>query len=127
MIDLVRYLREKGIDTRLLVFGAGPNEKERDSLERYARLISVNEFVSLNAPVPRASLPEVLLDVDIGLALFPDDPFFQQNSPIKVMEYLALGLPVVGCNNPDLECLVKYCNGVLFVRGSISNRSPRVL
>lgn len=111
MIDLVRHLRDKDIDAQLLAYGAGPTGKERDSLRNYARTIGIHEYVSLNPPVPRASLPEKLLNVDIGLALFPADPFFQQNSPTKVTEYLALGLPVVGCNNPDQELLVRYCGG----------------
>ncbi len=51
-------------------------------------------------PKPFQELPAYLAHVDVGLVPLLDTPYNRASSPLKVLEYLAAGLPVVTSVNP---------------------------
>jgi len=51
----------------------------------------------------------------IGLAPIPRGPLLDCGSPTKVIEYLALGVPLVANDNPDQERIVREGGGGLCV------------
>jgi glycosyltransferase involved in cell wall biosynthesis len=111
-------------DTRFgaVFIGDGP---ERASAERAARDVPGVTFTGF---LPHATLPAALAAADIGVA--PFDPIKHAPlrlgfywSPLKIFEYMAVGLPVVAPALPRLKRLVEDGHeGVLY-----SPKDPRGL
>lgn len=98
---------------RLLVVGDGP---ERVALETQAGRLGVRRRVVFAGAVPHAEVPAYLDAMDVGVAPFePISGFYF--SPLKVIEYLAAGLPVVASRQGDLPQVVGDA-GILYEPGS---------
>lgn len=87
----------------LLVIGDGPLG---DEVERTAKLLGT-ERVTWTGAVPHAQVPAWLAHADVGVAPYPllQDFYF---SPLKIVEYLAVGLPVVASDIGQIPDLVQH-------------------
>src|SRR5690606_26431066 len=83
---------------RLLLVGEGP---QAASLRRQAAELGISDAVIFTGAVAPADVPGYLGEMDIAVAPYPapsgdldggQDSYF---SPLKVLEYMAAGLPVV--------------------------------
>ena len=103
-------------DARLLIVGDGP---KRDALERRTDALrgeaaSSVEFVGAVAP---NAVPTLLARMNVGTAPYADrrDCYF---SPLKVLEYMAAGLPVVASDAGQVrEMVVHDRTGLLVAPG----------
>lgn len=59
--------------------------------------------VQVEPPVPQESLPDVLAEIDVGLLAYVDSPLVRAMTPVKSLELLAAGRPVVARRSPALE------------------------
>lgn len=59
--------------------------------------------VSLEPPVPHTRVGEVLAELDLGLLAYRDIPVYRHMSPLKNLELMAAGRPVVVRPTPALE------------------------
>ncbi len=59
--------------------------------------------ISVEPPVPHALIGEVLAEFDVGLLAYADSPVYRHMSPLKNLEMLAAGRPVVARPTPALE------------------------
>ena len=75
----------------LFIVGDGP---QRDLLAQLSRDLGMDSAVTFTGAVPHAEMPAHLAAMDIAVAPYiSSDGFYF--SPLKVMEYLAMGRPVV--------------------------------
>ena len=88
----------------LVVVGDGP---EREGLERDLAVRGVAKHASLVGAVPPAAVPSFLARVDAGIAPYPMLSRFYF-SPLKVLEYMAAGLPVVASRIGQIAELVEH-------------------
>lgn len=98
---------------RLLIVGDGP---ERHALEARASILGLGGRALFAGAVAHAQVPAYLDSMDIGTAPFESITGFYF-SPLKVVEYLAAGLPVVASRQGDLLLLVGNA-GILYEPGS---------
>ena len=76
---------------QLLIIGDGP---QREQLTQLSRELKLDEVVTFTGAISHAEMPAHLAALDIAAAPYlSSDGFYF--SPLKVMEYLAMGLPVV--------------------------------
>jgi len=112
-LDLaVRCLRRPELAAAILVIvGTGPNES---AIQRLASEIGVADRVLFPGPCPHAEMPELLAGFDI--ALLPGiTPY---SSPLKLLEYMASGLPVVAPDLANLREIVTHRrDSLLFAPG----------
>lgn len=73
----------------------GGDEQQVAFLRDRARAFGVEDRVDLRGLVPRAQVYPIVREHDASLAYIPCDPRFHVASPAKVIECLALGIPVV--------------------------------
>lgn len=90
-LDLLEAVSASG--TSLLLVGprSFANRAEEDAFERLVRLPGVYWAGEL----PRDELPAHLRALDVGLTPYADSMFNRRSYPLKTVEYLAAGLPVV--------------------------------
>lgn len=97
---------------QLLIVGDGP---ERAHLEKLVLDRGLAKRVVFTASVTHDHIPEHLAAMDIGAAPYlPQDNFYF--SPLKVVEYMAAGLPVVASDQGDIRLLVGHA-GLLVPAG----------
>jgi glycosyltransferase involved in cell wall biosynthesis len=89
-------------DVRVLIVGDGP---ERARLEALAAELGIAERVVFTGAVAHDAIPDHLAAMTVAVA-----PYHRQSdfyfSPLKIVEYLAAGLPVVASEQGDLARLV---------------------
>lgn len=81
----------------LVVVGDGD---ARSELERLVIELDIEESVIFTGEIPFEDVPEYLWAFDIGLAYIRDSVQYRDQPPLKTVEYLASGLPVVGTDTP---------------------------
>jgi glycosyltransferase involved in cell wall biosynthesis len=98
-------------EIRLLLVGDGPT---RGLCERLASEPGLAGRVVFAGPRPPRDIPDLLHQMHIGVAPAPPDAggYF---SPLKVLEYLAAGLPVVATRTGPVEELVTDGHDALLV------------
>jgi len=86
-------LKKRIPNVQLVIAGAGPEEA---ALKDLAAQLDVGREVRFLGQVQPSALPGILAGADVGLALsLPDSQFRQYASPLKLIEYMAAGLPVI--------------------------------
>jgi glycosyltransferase involved in cell wall biosynthesis len=102
----------------LLIVGDGP---EREAVREASRRLPPGQRVELTGAVAHDRVPDFLAAMDIGAAPFEPQANFYF-SPLKIAEYLAAGLPVVGTAQGDLPSMVGDA-GIMVAPGSVSELS----
>ncbi|MGA1052002.1 MAG: glycosyltransferase family 4 protein [Ilumatobacteraceae bacterium] len=100
--SVLEELRRRGHDARLLIVGGGPGA---DAVAAAARACGIEEHLEITGALDQADAITRIRGAWIGMAPYPDSDFFYF-SPIKVMEYLAAGLPVVATAVGEVPALV---------------------
>ncbi len=102
LVEAFALLHERLADTRLLVVGDGP-ERGRMAAELAGHgLQAVSYFTGA---VPAEAVPALLASMHAAVAPYPKLEKFYF-SPLKVLEYMAAGLPVVASRIGQLENLI---------------------
>jgi glycosyltransferase involved in cell wall biosynthesis len=110
-LDLVlrsmEIILEKGSDIRLVVAGTG----RKDYLDRID--VRIKEYdlvkhVEFLGVVEHEKLPLVLGSCHIGLAVAPENILRRYAFPLKIVEYMAMGLPVIGNRGTESGRVIEY-------------------
>ena len=83
----------------------------------YLKLIQelgISGAVSIWPPVRYADIPSILADFDVALAVVPDAPAWRYQPTLKVLEYRALGMPIIATDlQPNRRIVLDGVNGVI--------------
>ncbi len=110
LVEAVARVAADGVPTELLLIGDGPLLPQ---VTDRARDLGVP--VTSTGSVPPAQIPDLLARADLACAPYPAaDAYF---SPLKVVEYLAAGLPTVAAGIGDLPALIGPDEAVLVPPG----------
>ena len=88
--DIVYQLDRK--DIQFLLIGGGT---ELEGMKRYAAKLNLTEFVTFTGFLRGQELIDTLGSIDVGVCPDPKDPYNDKCTMNKVMEYMALGKPLV--------------------------------
>jgi len=102
VMDLLELFAESHKEenrTTLLLVGDGPS---KDSIKQFIKRNSANNII-LWGPIPYSRIPALVAACDIGLVLFPDNPWWRYQCPTKLIEFLAMGTPVIATDLPGIR------------------------
>lgn len=88
-------------DQSLLLIG--PHDPRWEP-KRFQRLID-RPSVRYVGPIPNAEVPAYLAAIDVGITPYLDTAFNRGSFPLKTLEYLSVGLPVVASTLPTMRWL----------------------
>ncbi|EGA64844.1 glycosyltransferase family 4 protein [Vibrio brasiliensis] len=88
--------------TRLLIVGDGPM---KDTLVSQVIELKLADCIEITGLVEPANMINMYQQMDVGVAPYPDDIEFYF-SPLKVYEYMAAGLPVIGSDIGQISDIV---------------------
>jgi glycosyltransferase involved in cell wall biosynthesis len=96
---------------RLLLVGRGDQEHHLRFLVQQQAL---TEQVVFTGVVPFLEVPHYMRAADVGIAYVPDNVQYKHQPPLKTVEYLASGLPVIATDTPgNRRFVVHGWNGLL--------------
>ncbi|MGH8209496.1 MAG: glycosyltransferase [Steroidobacteraceae bacterium] len=101
LVDMLAELRQQGIDARLLLVGDAYVPEDVDSLRQRAARLEVAAYIEITGMLPRARALERIREAHIALSPIYPSEVFRVSSPTKLIEYLALQLPVVANDIPE--------------------------
>ncbi len=100
-------------DLRLLIAGYGPAEPD---LRKLSQMLQVTEHVNFLGRFEYADLPSILTQADIGIATStPNSSFRYYASPLKLIEYMAAGLPVIASRVGQTEITMHEAKAGLLI------------
>ncbi len=101
---------------RLLIVGDGDIKTQLEALTKENELMDYVKFAGL---VPREEIPKMFSESLIGLAPLKKMSSLEYAVPTKAYEYMACGIPFLGCGNGEIRNLAEKSGG-----GVIADNSP---
>ncbi|MDD4927450.1 MAG: glycosyltransferase [Methylotenera sp.] len=107
LIDALYLVRAQSPSIQLLLIGNSENPTDLDDLKAHAKEIGVSEAVEFTGWLPCQEGWRRLGAVDVCISPVPRGEIMDTGSPTKLVEYLALGLPSIGNDNPDQKAVLE--------------------
>jgi glycosyltransferase involved in cell wall biosynthesis len=92
LIRAFSEVKEARGNIKLLMVGDGTG---RETLEKLVAELGVKGDVIFTGQVHQSEVPDFIAAADIGVSPVPPFSFYEVSSPIKALEYMAVGKPVV--------------------------------
>jgi len=105
---------QQGHDASLLIIGGGPGATE---VQDIATTAGLGDRVTVTGPLPHPQATAQLRAANVAVAPYPSMPFFYF-SPLKLVECMAAGLPVVTTPQGDIPTILGTA-GMLVPAGDI--------
>jgi glycosyltransferase involved in cell wall biosynthesis len=118
-------LKEKIPEIRLLIFCQSTPYK--DELQRLANQLGVSSCIEFKRLVPHEEMPHELIKADIGIYPAVNDIHMSLATPTKVLEFSAMGIPIVSSRLKMVEELFGDSAIMFFESGNVSQFAERVM
>jgi GT2 family glycosyltransferase len=105
----------------------GPYVSHVDELKALAGQLAVSEHVIFKPAVPVAEVPYHLSQADVGIYTAIPDPYMVLTTPTKVLEYAAMGLPIITSRFKTIEELFGESSVAYFEPGNVEEFAKRVI
>lgn len=96
-IQSIQILKKDYPSITLFLLGAGPGLKSFENLVRENKL---EDRVVIHKPVNYFEVPKYIAMADVGIVPLPDIPDWRNQSPLKLIEYLAMEKVVIATDIP---------------------------
>jgi len=103
----------------LVIVGTGPRPEDLTFLKSLAVKLGIMDRLTFTGRLQPDAVDEWLAVCDIGVSAIPDNPIYKYSSPIKILEYMVFGKPVLASNLLPQEKLITASKGGLVVTHSL--------
>lgn len=107
LIEAVATLRMRWPNVFLLIVGDAVLAEEQAWLRDYVSKVGLADRCMITGWVSPTEATKALAAAEICLALMAPDPVLDSTSPTKLVEYMAMGRPVVANNHPDQTLVIE--------------------
>ena len=107
LVEMLALLRDGGMNARLIFVGDAADPAHRRALERRIAALGLTDSVEITGRLPQRDALRRLLKAHVCLSPFPSTSILASATPTKMVEYLALGLPVVANDHPDQRAILR--------------------
>lgn len=115
LLRVLKQVKNSTPNAHLLMVGDGREPDDLPWLKRTTEELGIRNSVTFTGKVPRSEVPVYIRAADIGLSPFPPNSVLINNSPIKILEYLALEVPCVASDIPSQRRIIEQSGGGLCV------------
>lgn len=116
LVDAFALVRQRHPAATLLLVGSAPRDADVAWLKTYVERAGLAACVQFAGALPMHLAWQRVMAAAVCVSPVPPGDLHDVSSPTKVVEYLALGLPVVANDIPDQRDLLQACGGGLCVR-----------
>jgi glycosyltransferase involved in cell wall biosynthesis len=107
LFEVVSILAATHPRVTLLIVGDAPDKADQDWLRQRVVETGVTAEVVITGWLPQEAAQAYLASAEVALALMPPDPLLDSTTPTKLVEYLAMGKPVVANDHPDQRKVIE--------------------
>ena len=107
---------EKMPEAHLLVIGAGDDPGDLEDLKILGRELGVSESIKFTGFLEIKKAWQMVANARVAVSPFYPTPILNSTSPTKLVEYLAIGKPVVANDHPEQRLVLEQSGGGLCVR-----------
>lgn len=111
-------------DLKFLIVGDGDI---KTSLEALAKREELSDNVEFTGLVARENIPRMFSESLIGIAALKKMPSLEYAVPTKAYEYMACGIPFVGCGNGEIRSLAEISGGGIIADNSADAIAETIL
>jgi glycosyltransferase involved in cell wall biosynthesis len=111
---LARVLTEQP-EARLLLVGGGNTSDDEEQIRSEARRLGVLDRVEITGFRPRDEALRLISEATVCASPFYPTPILNSTSPTKLIEYMALGQPVVANDHPEQQLVIEESRAGLCV------------
>ena len=111
LVEAISLLNKKYDDIALIILGSGSDLATVRKIKNEQKLNNV----VIHPPVDYETVPEYIATSDLCVVPLPDLECWRVSSPLKLMEYLAMGKPVVLTDIPAHREIVKTKEEAIFI------------
>jgi glycosyltransferase involved in cell wall biosynthesis len=102
-------------DARLVIVGDGDASRERASLEQLTQQLGLDQVIRFTGFLPIEQAWEIAAAAQCCVSPIYPTPVLNAGSPTKLVEYMALGRPVICNDHPEQSEIIKECGAGLCV------------
>ncbi len=114
-IRAISLLRDEVPELVFLIVGDGEGRPELESLSRE---LGISERIIFTGKVPYIDIAKYIRSADVAILPFPNITWWAVSSPIKLMEYLAMGIPIIATDITAHSVVAKQTGGILLATNS---------
>jgi glycosyltransferase involved in cell wall biosynthesis len=107
LFEMMSILRRSHPETVLVLVGDTEDEAYRLQLKEQAERAGVADAVIWTGWLPMQQGWRYVRAAEVGLSPIPRGELLDVGSPTKALEYMALGVPVLGNDNPDQAWVIQ--------------------
>lgn len=115
LLEVLKEIIEAEPAARLYLVGGSISADDTQYLRDRACQLRVDDAVVITGLIPRKEALAYVAAADVCLSPYYPVSFLQSTSPTKLVEYMALGKPVVCNDHPEQRSLMDYSGGGLCV------------
>jgi glycosyltransferase involved in cell wall biosynthesis len=127
MLDVVTWLKPRFPNIALLLVGKASTSNEKAGLQKDIVSRGLTGDVVMTGQLPVNEAWSYVRSAQIGLSAIPRGEVYDVSSPTKLVEYLALGIPVVVNDIPDQRVLVEATGAGICVEMDVEKFGQAVL
>ncbi len=117
-IEAVDMLRKKYPNIVFFLLGSGPTA---ETLKNLIRNKSLQNNVILHDPVNHSEVPSFIGMSDVCIVPLPNHPYWRHQSPLNLLEYLAMEKVVILTDLPAHKAIIEKTNASIY----ISSNKPK--
>jgi glycosyltransferase involved in cell wall biosynthesis len=125
VIRALPQLKTKIPEIRLLIFCQ--NSPYKDELRRLADQLGVLSYIEIRPGIPNKEIPYQLVKADIGIYPAIKDVHMNLATPTKVLEFSAMGIPIVSSRLEMVEEIFSDTAVMFFESGNVSQLAECVI
>jgi len=111
LLEVTAIVKRSEPDIEFLIVGDALEEEDKRALRAGVTELGLDDNVRITGWLPTDAAMSAFSTVDVALALMAPDPLLDSATPTKLVEYLAMGRPVVANDHPDQSWVLRQSGG----------------
>lgn len=123
-IEAMALLRDRAPELRFLMVGDGP---QREDLKNLIGTLHLEDRITLRSMVPLEEVAEIMASVNLGVVPKRSDSFGNEAFSTKIMEFMAMGVPVIAARTRIDEYYFNNDLVQFFESGNVEDLAAKIL
>jgi glycosyltransferase involved in cell wall biosynthesis len=107
LVEVLAVVKKSVPDAVLYLVGEGNDPEDREIIIERAKQLNVLDSIKITGFIPREEAMQYIRNAGVCVSPFFPTPILKSTSPTKLVEYMAMGRPVVANNHPEQSAVIK--------------------